>query len=275
MVACAIAWIVPACWENSGSALGQEFRIESQVYDESSKLPVSQNMTLFSQGLVYDFRLSNDAQPEPLEIVIYNSRQRQIILLDPARQVRLELSDLRLLRIADGVRRETIQDKRTSFLAMDEFEEITDWSTKWVTLNSPQIVYRYKGEQPKDVSILPLYFDFLEIFTRLSATDPTKIPPFPRMKLNQSIKRLGWIPSEVEITVNQNSLFRESFTARSKHTLIMHLSSKDRERIGTAKQHWQNFKSVQLNEYRRLKQQPTTLIPKIGTVSYEEPVRKK
>jgi hypothetical protein len=65
-------WIISTGGFNSCPVLGQAFRIESQVYDESSKLPVSQNVTLFSQGLVYDFRMSNDAQPKPLEIVIYN-----------------------------------------------------------------------------------------------------------------------------------------------------------------------------------------------------------
>lgn len=275
MAALAFAWMPLISEFNLSSAVGQEFRIESQVYDANSKLPVSQNVTLFSQGLVFDFRMSNDAQPKPLEIIVYNSRNRMLVLLDPARQIRLELADLSLLRIVDGVRRETMQDKRTSFLVENDFEEIADWSTKWVTLNSPQIVYRFKGEQPKDVSILPLYFEFLENFTRLGATDPTKIPPFPRMKLNQSIKRLGWIPSEVQITVSQNSLFREGFTAKSKHTLITQLSSKDRERIDLAKQYWQTFKNVKLDEYRGLKRQSKSLIPKIGTVSYDEPIKDK
>lgn len=275
MAALAFAWMPLISEFNLSSAVGQEFRIESQVYDANSKLPVSQNVTLFSQGVVFDFRMSNDAQPKPLEIIVYNSRNRMLVLLDPARQIRLELADLSLLRIVDGVRRETMQDKRTSFLVENDFEEIADWSTKWVTLNSPQIVYRFKGEQPKDVSILPLYFEFLENFTRLGATDPTKIPPFPRMKLNQSIKRLGWIPSEVQITVSQNSLFREGFTAKSKHTLITQLSSKDRERVDLAKQYWQTFKNVKLDEYRGLKRQSKSLIPKIGTVSYDEPIKDK
>ena len=272
-VAFMIASMIPIYDISLSSVAAQEFRIESQVYDDSSQLPVSQNVTLFSQGLVFDFRMSDDVQPEPLEIVIFDSRQRRLVLIDPAREIRMELADLSLLRILDGVRRETVQDKRTSFLVENDFEESPDWSTGWVTLTSPEIVYRFKGEQPKDVSILPMYFAFLENFTRLVATDPTKIPPFPRMKLNQSLKRLGWIPSEVQITVNQNSLFREGFSAKSKHTLMTQLSSKDRQKITMAKQHWQTFKSVKLNEYRGLKRHTQPLIPKVGTASYEEPVK--
>ncbi len=268
-------WMISLGGFGTNAVVGQEFRIESQVYDENSKLPVSQNVTLFSQGVVFDFLMSDEAHPKPLEVVIYNSRNRTLVLLDPARQVRMEIPDLRLLRIVDGVRRETRQDKRTSFLVEDEFEQSSDWSTGWISLTSPQIIYRFKGEQPKDVSILPLYFEFLENFTGLAATDPTKIPPFPRMKLNQQLNRLGWIPTEVQITVNQNSLFREGFTAKSKHTLISQLSSKDHERIALAKQQWQTFKSVNLTEYRLLNQRPEKLAPKVGTVSYEEPVKNK
>ena len=266
-------WWLMACAVSDPVMLnGQEFRIESQVYGDESKLPVSQNVTLFSDGLVYDFQLSNDAKPKTIETVVYDSRARVMVLLDPQRQVRTELPDLRLLKIVDSIRRETIQDDRSSFLVEDEFVEEIDWSTNSCTLTSPQIVYRFKGEQPADVSVLPPYFAFLENFTRLIASDPTKIPPFPRMKLNQVINRLGWIPSEVHFSVKQNSLFREAYHAKSKHVLINQLSDNDRSRIATAKQHWMYFELVDLADYRGLNRKSKKGLPEVMTASYEEPV---
>ena len=257
-------------------ALGQEFRIESQVYSDGSSLPVSQNITLFSEGLVYDFQLSNDAQPKPLEIVIFDTRSRMMVLLDPQRKIRIEMPDLQLMRIVDGVRKETVQDKRSSFLVEDSFDEDVDWSTNWVTLTSPQIEYRFHGSHPKDISVIAMYNKFLDNFTMLIASDPTKIPPFARMKLNQSIKQLGWIPTEVQIVVKANSLFRQSFSAKSKHVVIHQLSNKDRTRIATAKQYWMQFKPVQLQEYRGLKKQPVMSLPSFArTVSYEEAITSK
>ncbi len=255
-------------------ANGQEFRIESQVYTSESNLPVSQNTTLFSQGLVYDFQLSNDAQPKPLEIVIFDTRSRTIVLLDTQRKIRIEIPDLQLLKIVDGVRRETAQDQRSSFLVDDSFDEDIDWSTNWVTLSSPQIEYRYRGSQPKDVSIISQYNNFLDHFTMLIASDPTKIPPFARMKLNQSIKRLGWIPTEVQISVKQNSLFRQAFSAKSTHVVINQLSDNDRSRIAMAKQNWIQFEPVQLEEYRGLNKQPILGLPKIAKAAYEEAINK-
>lgn len=258
---------------NPDRAVGQEFRIESQVYSDGTTLPVSQNVTLFSKGLVYDFQMSDDAQPHPTETVIFDSRNRTMVLLDPVRKVRLELSDLILLKIVDGVRRETLKDERSSFLIEDDYVEEVDWTTNWLTLTSPHLVYRFQGEQPKDVTVIPPYFEFLEHFTRLIASDPTKIPPFARMKLNQSIKRLGWIPSEVHLSAEQNGMFREAFSATSKHVFINNLSDRDHARIATAKQQWIRFNRVELAEYRGFKTPPKKFkIPLVNAASHEAPV---
>lgn len=256
----------------SGTSMAQEFRIESSVYDDSSKLPISQTTTLFSQSVVYDFQLSNDAQPRVLEIAIYDSRRQMMILLDTQRRMKLELSDLRLLKIEDAIRRQTLEDNRSSFLVKDEFEQDIDWSTNWVTLTSSQIEYRFKGGQPANVAIIPAYTQFLDNFTRLNVTDPTKYPPFARMKVNQSIKRLGWIPDEVRISVKQNSLFRKPFSAKSKHVLVTQLSKGDHARIATAKQHWMQFESVDLTEYRGLPENPRFKLPKVSVASHEESI---
>ena len=251
------------------SSVAQEFRINSSLYSGEESLAVSQNVTLFSGGLVYDFQMSSDAQPRPLEIVIFDSRNKSLILLDTEKKIRMELLDLRVTKILEGVRRETIQDSRSSFLVEEVFDEDTDWSTNWVTLTSPSITYRVNGERPKNPAIIPLYMNFLNHFTRLKATNPNQIPPFPRMKLNQVIQLKGWIPTEVQMSVKQNSLFRKPFSAKSKHVLIEGLSSKDKELIATAKSHWLQFKSVEFNEYRGLPE-PKLRIPKVRTASFEE-----
>lgn len=251
-------------------AHGQEFRIESQVYTAGSQQPASHNITLFSEGIVYDFQLSDGAAPDPVEIVIFDTRNRKLVLLDLQREVRMDLPELQLLKIVDGVRRETIQDKRSSFLVEDSFQEDIDHSTNWATLTSPQIEYRIRGARPKDASVLPQYADFLTNFTMLNATDPTKLPPFPRIRLNQTIKQLGWIASEVHISVKQNSLFRQPFRARSTHVVIHQLSDADRERIAVAKKQWLQFEPVELAEYRGLKKESKFRIPGVDTASLKE-----
>ncbi len=233
---------------------GQEFRIESQVYAGDSVRPISHNVTLFTPKLIFDLRLSEDAEQQPLEYVVFDTREKLLVLLDVEREVRVEIMDLELLKLLEGLRRETMQNNRTKFLTSDDFEEETDWSDGWVTLTSPSITYRFKGSQPEDVACLPPYFEFLDHFTRLNASDPTKIPPFPRMRLNQSIKKLGWIPDEVQIDIRQNGLFREPFKASSKHVLTHGLSASDHEIIEQAKKLWMQYRLVPLTEYRGIEQ---------------------
>ena len=242
-------FIITLAWFVS-SVSAQEFSIETQVYSGQSTQPISHNITLFTPKLVCDTRMSNEAEPKPIEYVLFDPRQKLIVLLDTQREVLVELRDLELLNLMEGLRRETMQNEHTKFLTNDTFEEETDWSDGWVTLTSPNITYRFKGRQPEDVSFLPPYFDFLDHFTRLKASDPAMVPPFPRIRLNQSIKKLGWIPDEVQIEIRRNALFREPIEATTKHVLTSGLSSNDQEMIAQARKLWMQYEAVPLTEYR-------------------------
>ncbi|MDG2182124.1 MAG: hypothetical protein P8L78_10555 [Mariniblastus sp.] len=262
--------VTPQC--KNSNLLGQDFRIDSQVYVDGMRSPVSENITLFASGIIYDFQLSDNGEIETEETVIFDSRQKTFTLLNHAKQTKLDLSDLQLISIYEGVRKETRQDYRSRFLTDDSFVEDLDSSANLITLSSPQIEYRYSGSQPAKVSILEQYNDFLHYFTLLNVSDPTKVPPFARMELNKSIKKLGWFPTEIQISVQQNSLFREAFKAKSKHTVRYQLSKQDQDRIESIKKHWAQYKPVHLAEYRGFKKEPKLKVPEIKTASFEEEI---
>ena len=251
-------------------SIAQEFRMVSQIYQAESTMPISQNETLFADKIICDFLMSNDADPQPIEVIIYEPHEHLLVLLDRQRKIRVEIPDFQVLRMVDGLRRETLQNEQTKFLLNDRFDEDSDWSEGWVTLTSPSMTYRFKGERPQDATILPRYFDFLDSFTNLNATDPKKLPPFPRMRLNQSIKKLGWIPSEVQLSITPNGFFREPMTAKSKHVITMGLSTKDRERIASAKRDWLSFKLVELTEYRGIIKEKRPLMARWRDSTIEE-----
>ena len=243
----------PAGEESAKSAATPtpEFRIVSQTFVADQKQPVTRNLTLFSDGRVYDFQY-RDQDESPSEIVILDTRLRRLILLDPARNVRLELADLQLLRILDIVRRSAEEDERTRFLVDTQYEEDVDPDRRQVTLKSEQIRYQFTGQMPENDNVLTAYFEFLDNFTRLQASDPSKLPPFPRIRLNQSIRRVGWIPQRVDMRVGPNAIFREPFEAHTEHQLEERLTPEDRQRMVTARQHWAQFKAVNLATYRAL-----------------------
>lgn len=254
-----LAW---ACFCSPTVNWAQEFRIESEVYVGDEKTPVSQNLTLFSDGMIYDFQMSGDAQPKPLEIAIYDKRDKYFVLVDLVRNQRLKLEQVQIIQMVEGLRQQTSQNELTKFLVADKFEENFDLATGLTELISPSIEYRFFGKQPSDVAILPAYFEFLDQFTRLNASDPTKLPPFPRLQLNRSIQKLGWFPTKVEMKLHKNELFKSDISLSSKHTLIMNLSEKDRQRIKDAKSAWMKTAQVDLRTYRNLKSSRGLSIPR-------------
>lgn len=229
------------------------FRLESKLFAEAEQ-PVSQNLTVFIDNLVFDFQIDPQTGKLGDEIVVFEPLNQQLTLLDQRRQVKLELHDLRLLKILDGIRRESENDRRTRFLVQDQFEEQIDADQKQVTLTSNYITYRFQGDVPQDDRVTPIYLEFLDYFTRLQASDPKKLPPFPRIRLNQSIRRVGWIPNRVEIEVKQNDLFKVPFSAHTEHKLEMGVTPRQRKWVESARKQWLAYRAVSLAEYRGLTQ---------------------
>ena len=119
-------------------------------------------------------------------------------------------------------------------------------------MTSPLIKYTVTGRRPSDVRILPRYNQFTDYFTRMKFSDPQAFPPFPRLRLNEMLSKLGWIPSEVVIDIGENMLFKKGLKATSKHTIVPNLSDKDLATVSQLKAQWLNFKAVSLDDYRGL-----------------------
>ena len=228
----------------------QQFKIESQIYVNGEDQPSSSNITMFSEGLVFDFQ-TNGTQSH--EVTVLQPKQHRIIMLDRLRRMKLVLDDVQLIKMADALRRETSQDKSAGFLVNERFEETLSLDNGAATLKSPTITYSLRGSRPTNLKVFPIYSNFIESFTRMQVSDPHAFSPFPRMRLNETIRKVGWIPSEVKVTFQPNPLMKEGLTATSKHTFIEGLSSTDQAKIAELKTEWLNFEAVDLYEFRHLK----------------------
>ena len=234
----------------ASAALAQQFKIESQIYINGEDQPSSSNVTMFSDGLVIDFQTKGT---QSHEVTILQPKQHQTILLDRLRRMKLVLDDVQLIKMADALRRETSQDKTAGFLVNERFEETISFDNNAATLKSPTIEYTVRGSRPADLKVFPIYSNFIDAFTRLQVSDPHAFSPFPRMRLNETIRKVGWIPNAVTVTFQPNPLMKQGMTATSKHTFISELSSADQTQIAEIKAEWLNFESVDLYEFRHLK----------------------
>ncbi len=245
--------IVSVMSQSNVAAQVPDFKIEAAIYSGDQKTPAAQNITLFSQGLIFDFKVDNATPPNIIETKIYDSRQKQVALLKHSNKTQLELSDTRLLQMVDGQRRDISQKPDYKFLIDETYTETHEPTISQLILSSPTIKYRVVGEYPKESSRLPLFNEFLDTFTRLSSSHPGSFPPFARLRLNESIKKLGWIPSEVEVTMQPNALMPRGINMKSTHTVINGLSDDDRKKITTAKQQWLVYKKVDLLTFHGIK----------------------
>ena len=238
----------------------QDFRIETEIFQGTSNDPISENLTLFSGNLILDFMLPTDRTRFPDEIVIYISDERKFVLLDTRRRIKTELLEGQVLQLLASLQSSTIATEDNDFLFNPEFEEAYDNSSGLLTLQSERITYEVRGKRPKEDSMLHRYYEFIGQFARLNATDPKRMPPFARLKLNAALQKYGFIPDEVRLTLipsladNSNPI-----VLKTTHNVITELSEKDEKRIASAKRYWMEFKDVSLGIFRNYEK--TALLP--------------
>ena len=247
-----LATLAFLCFVNCSDILAQQFRIESTVTSGPSSTAASENLTLYDGSMVYDFQMSLTSPGQVLEIVIFDSRQKLLVMLDVERRLRVDIPEHELIKMVEGLRTTAQQNEDALFLVNPDFEEEYDRSTGWISLSSPEITYRARGQSPSDTTVMPLFIDALNHFTRLSASDPQRLPPFPRIALNQSISKFGIIPTEIEMKIAAGLLSKNEISAASQHTPIWRLSNQDKSRIEQAKKQWMSYKKVSIGTYRGL-----------------------
>lgn len=231
--------------------MSQDFRIETEVFRGESTEPISENLTLFSGNLILDFMLPTDRTRFPEEIVIYLSQERKFVLLNTRRRVKTEILEGEVLQVLAALQSSSIIDETNEFLFHPEFKENFDSSSGLLTMESEQLSYEVRGKRPKEDDQLHRYFEFISQFARLNATDPKRMPPFARLKLNTALKKHGLIPEEVRlILIPSLDAAAEPIILRTTHNLISPLSEKDEKRIASAKRYWMDFKLVSLAEFR-------------------------
>lgn len=240
-------------------ALGQidrelEFKIETKMFTGDSKDPVITNKTIFSEGLIFDFSVAAGSNA-PEEVLVYDSNLKIISLLDLKRQFQLKLLDVQLKKMTDSVRQQMATDDRSRAMIEQTFEEKLDADKgSFELIGSQNMTYRLRGKSPESPKLLSAYFEFLDVFTLVQITDPKKLPPFARLRLNESIRRIGWIPDRVEVSVGKSDFFPSSFNARTEHKLSMEMTDRDRTEVALAKKNWRALPEVTLAKYRGLRE---------------------
>lgn len=240
---------VSCVWATAMPALAEGFRVENQVFTEDEEEPTTQSTTIFYEDLVYDYLET------PKEITVFDRTAGRIILLDPVRKIRTDLTSRDLKLLSEQLRGWASRqpDEFLRFSAEPNFKEEYDSSTGGLQLDSPWLTYQVDTVEPARSEILRLYLEFCDWYCLLNTRlNSGSRPPFPRIHLNRALERLGRMPQEVHLMVRPQAdkFLGEKMSARSEHRVIPHLVESDRARVAQTDQFMAMFRSLPFKEYQ-------------------------
>lgn len=219
---------------SSNSAL--EFRIDTDVYVDTSRPPVASTQTLFLQDRVVDW---DDARRRMMR-VDFQSQQIELADFENQRRCRIEIAQL-ASRLAD-LKAQLTEEQYAAWAATKEPEE----NQGSFLLESSKLRYRFTTSVPAQRQMASSYAEFANLSVQVSAIYPPYKPPLLRMQLNEYLGQHALLPNEIQLT-DLRSASKECITAR---ILVQnHLTSQDRERVKDWDVLVQTLKLVSDNEF--------------------------
>ena len=235
------------CGANDNWAL--DFRIENRVFVEGEKEPQSRSLTLFQDGMVYDF------MSDPSEVTIFDKAAGRFVLLNMAKQEQTELTIAEIDAFIEKLKRlaDKQKDPLSKFFADPKFEERFDAASGELSLTSPWVTYRIITEAAKDPAISAQYRDFSDGYSRLNAMlNPGSRPPQARLQVNEALARHEVIAREVNLTMTsmKNDTLQKT-VLRSEHDFAANLTPSDLDQIQNAREARDKFKMVSYDKYEK------------------------
>ncbi len=228
--------------------VGADFRIENRVYAGTEKEPISESLTLFQAGQVYDFLT------EPAETTVLDAQHGRIVLLDRTRQMRTEIKTGRLVELIASMKIRAAQssDPLLKFLANPEFDEQFEAETGVLELTSPLVTYRVETEPAPSAEVVAQLRYFSSWYAQLNAIlQPGGLPPFARAQLDETLRRRQLVPQSVELTIERGRLPPRTQVLRSEHKFTSRLLDDDIRRIEQAHDAMASFRHVTLELFRQ------------------------
>jgi hypothetical protein len=226
-----------------------DFRIETEVWLGDAKQPLKRTLTLFHNGLAYDF----DQQPDGPVTVVDTKRQR-ILLIEPALKLRTVVSTAQLSEAVEQMRLQASQGAMSRYLQPSRTDEDPD--NGQISVAAEGLRYAADYRRPPDSSIALQYASFAKWAAMLNAVHGPRVPPFVRLELNQQLADRGGLPVEIE---------RVSLERGKPSRIIMRmtpnwrLSTDDQQRIRRVGNMLAEYQEVSEAEYFAARQaaQPT------------------
>jgi hypothetical protein len=205
-----------------------------------------ESTTLFAAGRVYDFLET------PQETIVFDKNNDLIIILDPARKMKMQIStgevSTQIGRLREAARGHSRESIRMS--AAPKFTETVDPKSGQLTMDSKWLQYVVSSEAPKNPFAAKQYNEFADWLIQVNALLNPPMMPFARMKLNEVLKQRQEVPLKIELTIRGEGR-KKPLVVRSEHRVQWGLSHGDKERIDEVANQLHTFNQVSFEEYHR------------------------
>lgn len=232
-------------------ATGEDFRVDNAVFTGERKEPISQSVTIFHEGIVYD------CMKKPAEVVVFDKMMKRFTLLNLENGTRAELTTRDVAEFLDRFEtrlKEMVKKRReelVQFMAEPKFEEKYDEQTRHLTLSSKLVNYSLELSQGVSPTAATQYREFSDWYVRLNLLlTPGSLPPFARMAVNAAVAKHKSIASQVTLTITSPKDGRKR-EIRSIHRIVRPLTQADLSEVARIGKAMSEFRAIDFEKYRK------------------------
>ena len=235
-----------------------ELRVETEIFSSSNDTPVAHSLTLFRNGITWDF-LDTGMGSNQEEIIVHDPNRERLVVLDTGLKIKTELNTIRLQRldISLSAWAQKSSDPLMKWAGQHDYSDMLEVGEACIKLDGPRVHYDVtftKNNNPKAVAIYRQFADTAILLKALMR--PGGLPPFPRLAINRQIEKVCGIPSEVKLSISPKVPLVPGIQMRSTHKTHPQLIEGDISRIETASAQMSVAELIELDDFihRRLKQ---------------------
>lgn len=232
------AWLILCTM--GGQAAGEEpvLRVESEVFVNDDETPVAKSLTLFHQGITWDF-LDPPAEGAEGDVILHDPARERVVVLDPRLNLKTEIRTIRLerLNVSLAAWARQADDPLIQWAGAADFGDAIVTDGTHLELSGPRVRYTVEFTRSASDEAVAAYRRFADTAILLKALmQPGGIPPFPRLAINRHVELAGGIPTAVtlRITPKLTLIPGAGETLRSVHKVHPQLIDGDLSRIEAA-----------------------------------------
>lgn len=230
-----------------------DLRVDSELYAAGGTEPVARSLTLFHEGVAWDFlepaAPAGDAAGG--EIVLHDPARERVVVIDPVRNVKTQIDLIRLERLSVSLAKwaRANDDRLIRWAGGPDFASGLTEEGERLELVGPRVRYAVAYEEAPSAEAAARYRRFADTAILLKALmQPGGIPPFPRIALNRRLEDAAALPREVTLEIDPRlaGLAGRPERLRCVHRVHPRLLAGDLERIDSARAHVAAATSVDL-----------------------------